>query len=525
MRQSTPVQKQTSKKSTHGQRHGQHTGIRSPSSDIAIAGHIHHSDELIAGPVTPPNTPYDPSQLTRVDIEAIRSMTCRDGSGSSSTGTSQISHPDPIDARQLIPDLKALCIYSNSPISNQADDTNSASQLNTASLRHSTSELKTMVTETCNKHTSSTDHGSAANCTKLMPVEHKPEQSVASISCTQPVAGTSADNSKACVAIKTQHSYEDVLNPFSEQDYDNSLNPFATDERQDVDASESGTGHESLASSESPSKKESGIVTNASHEKTLNPFESVSCDGQDVECMAQNNPFHLESSHLTPDKESHILHHSSDLASPSANGAVSDHSTASKKADTSTTESYNVQTGLKTSPPQDDSTSACASCDPNLTSAEDGEDSGTEQNIYDVQSVIKDQHLEGNAESQPSPIRPNRSSMQSLTKSLSQSSSFPKFDVGKSPPLEPVLSTAMATSESVELAKEAIPGISISLSDNLSGSLEDDDDGYQPKGNSLRFMEGWSSDFEASIRSERDELFNMSDNHGVAVNNNQGMSD
>ena len=507
--------------SSSSQNYDHHTNIRSPNCDIAGPSCVQHGDESMVGLITPPNTPYDPSELTGIDIEAIRSLTYRDGSDSSSTGTSQISHPDPVDARQLIPNLTALHIYSNPPVSSLGDETKLPSDSHAIPTCHPVATPNEVESEP----NTYADQESSVTGSRSSLLGHVPELSNSSISPALLAGCQISDNMKTANIPKKQHIYEDSLNPFSQQEYDNSLNPFSTDTKQSHELM--GTDQkESLVSSERLAKNDNCLMGRDTYKKSLNPFDCSTCDKQEVECCDETNPFHSESSQITMKQETSVPEHCDDLRTLTTEETISSDSTTGNKANSSDPSCCGIQTAVVTSHPPDNPFPS-ADVDEDMIPDEDAKESATEQNNYDLNPSKEDgEHandcdLEASGQSQPAAIRANRSS-HSLTKSLSQSSSFPKFDVGKSPPLEPVLSTAMATSESVELAKEAITGLSPSLMDNLTGSLEVEDDDYQPKGNSLRFMEGWSSDFEASMRSERDIQFTLSDNHVPSLNNTHG---
>ncbi len=116
--------------------------------------------------------------------------------------------------------------------------------------------------------------------------------------------------------------------------------------------------------------------------------------------------------------------------------------------------------------------------------------------------------------------------------SLHKSSSFPRLDLGKSPPLQPELSSAMATSGDVELAREAVIGDNsnsgsdvirvlsdVAVSNRSSEPMDcvhEDQDGEedqefcasadaQIRGNSLCIIDGWSSEFVSSLESQDNE--------------------
>ncbi len=74
----------------------------SPSKTRIVSSMAYHGDPTGAAtlPEQPPNTPYDPSQFTKHDIDEIRKLTSDyAASGSASTPASQISCPDHTDGR------------------------------------------------------------------------------------------------------------------------------------------------------------------------------------------------------------------------------------------------------------------------------------------------------------------------------------------------------------------------------------------------------------------------------------------
>ena len=584
------------------------------SRDVSGIGYVHQCGVRGVNPSTPPNTPQDPSALTRGDIDAIRSMTRNSGSDNSSTCASQISQPDPVDARQLEPNLPAIRQYSTITDSGSGRLEEMLKHPWTSPVediddRHPTDEdrCSTRVSPLHNN-----DRLSVVN-PRLTLTEHnvlgRVERDVHKQSPEHPV-----DRGIHKPEEFMQSDFDKELNPF---EYDGSLNPFTSDcERNvcddnqasgcDISASitqleaDLGTcvshnapdsvydsSHKSMKSADAvssecivdktnpfdvddsnhnpvlestnpfdvdSSKHEPVLrstnlfdVYGSNHEHQLestNPFDLNSSDHEPM--LQSTNPFESDSSHVKSNQNDHVLQPEiKPIKSVTVMRTVS--STGRGHSQGQTVVVAKRSTIQNKNPPS--SQSKTCSILPALEESHKQADTGNQKPQSNIPAVelISEDKISNCAASKGAEIvqevddipQPSRSvtengfsdesvenvfetSTQSHTRSLTESSSFPRLDVGKSPALEPELSTAMATSDSIELAREAISGLSSSLTDTVSAALEDSDS-FQPKGNSLGFMEGWSSDFETSMRSERDlSVFSRSDSHGPIRINTTG---